>query len=276
MRKLIALNFIMIILSLTISSCNKKEEFADEEFENNLEATETQSQNIQDSSSNVSNEINNDESQDQELEKTDNNSEQSNVEASQKLLEEKANANLERLRQEVFYIRDNDIVMGDPNAKVILFEYSSLTCPSCAYFQRAVFPELKRLYIDTGKVAYVTREFPFDKQAFDAATLARCAGTDKYHSFKEILFQQQNNWAFKKNYREILNRIATLGGVSTEKFEECLKDEETTAPILRNYQDAAQKLQLNVTPVFYVNGIRHKGSYSLESLSKSLEDQLSK
>ncbi len=69
-----------------------------------------------------------------------------------------------------------DMVMGNANAPVTIVEYASMTCPHCAHFQETTFPELKKRYIDTGKVRYIFREFPLDNLAAAAFMLARCAG----------------------------------------------------------------------------------------------------
>ena len=52
-------------------------------------------------------------------------------------------------------IQPSDHVLGDPKAPITLIEYASLTCPHCAHFSVAVLPELKKKWIDTGKVKLV-------------------------------------------------------------------------------------------------------------------------
>ena len=69
-----------------------------------------------------------------------------------------------------------EMVMGNDKAPVTVIEYASMTCPHCAHFQETTFPELKKRYIDTGKVRYIFREFPLDNLAAAAFMLARCAG----------------------------------------------------------------------------------------------------
>ena len=69
-----------------------------------------------------------------------------------------------------------DMALGNDKAPVTIVEYASMTCPHCAHFQETTFPELKKRYIDTGKVRYIFREFPLDKLAAAAFMLARCAG----------------------------------------------------------------------------------------------------
>ena len=63
------------------------------------------------------------------------------------------------------------------------------------------YPELKKRYIDTGKVRFIFREFPLDQLAMAAFLLARCAGPDKYFPMIETLFQQQKVWVTQKPLR---------------------------------------------------------------------------
>src|SRR6476620_307701 len=67
-----------------------------------------------------------------------------------------------------------DRVLGRTDAPVTIVEYASATCPHCAAFHKDVFPQLKSEFIDTGKVRFIFREFPFDDLALAAFMLARC------------------------------------------------------------------------------------------------------
>ncbi len=48
---------------------------------------------------------------------------------------------------------------GRPDAPVTIVQYMSLTCPHCRNFHLTVYPEMKRRFIDTGRVRYILREF---------------------------------------------------------------------------------------------------------------------
>ena len=58
-----------------------------------------------------------------------------------------------------------DQVLGAAEAPVTIVEYASMTCPHCADFHAKTYPELKKRYIDTGKVRFIFREFPLDPLA---------------------------------------------------------------------------------------------------------------
>src|SRR5690606_29582376 len=87
-----------------------------------------------------------------------------------------------------------ELVLGNKDATVTLTEYASYTCPHCANFHSSVFKELKRDYIDTGKIKFVYREVFFDRPGLWAAMVARCGGDMRYFGIQEMLYAQQKDW----------------------------------------------------------------------------------
>ena len=87
--------------------------------------------------------------------------------------------------------------MGNPNAKVTVIEYASVSCPVCGRWFKEVYPAFKAKYVDTGKVrTIVFREMLVggDENEVSIATsgflLARCAGKDKYFAVTDAIFLQ--------------------------------------------------------------------------------------
>jgi len=151
-------------------------------------------------------------------------------------------------------VSTDDIVIGDPKSKIVLVEYFAPTCPHCVHYHQKIFPEIKAKYIDTNKIAYVIREFIGNKQDLDATILARCSGhTDTYLKFLEVILKQQNNWAFSKNYREILTNIGSLGGVSPENFSTCLNDQNKIKILMENTKLVTNLPTFIGTPSFFIN-----------------------
>ena len=81
-----------------------------------------------------------------------------------------------------------DVALGPADAKVTIIEYASLTCSHCAAFHEETFPELKKRYIDTGKVRFILREFPLDPLATAGFMLARCDGEHEILPVVDLLF----------------------------------------------------------------------------------------
>src|SRR5262249_34610175 len=75
-------------------------------------------------------------------------------------------------------VGDGWYAVGRDDAPVTIVEFSDYECPFCRRFHLETFPELKKNYVDTGKVRFVSRDLPLDihANAFRAALTARCAG----------------------------------------------------------------------------------------------------
>ena len=170
----------------------------------------------------------------------------------------------------------HEFVQGNPKAKVVVIEYASLTCPHCAHFQEADFPELKKNYIDTGKIRFVFREFPLDIKAAAGSMLARCIAKDdagKYFAVIDMLFKQQNDWVLK-NTTETLTRIGKQAGLCQQQVEDCLKDQALLDKIAADQKFAADVLKVNSTPTFFINGEMIKGDTRFEEFDKRIKSLL--
>ncbi len=169
-----------------------------------------------------------------------------------------------------------EMVMGNDKAPVTVIEYASMTCPHCAHFQETTFPELKKRYIDTGKVRYIFREFPLDNLAAAAFMLARCAGKDdkdKYFALIDTLFRQQRQWAIEKPIPPLL-AIAKQTGFTEQTFNACLANQQVLDGIESVRQRAVDKFKVQSTPTFFVNGTAYPGALSIEELAKVIDPYL--
>jgi protein-disulfide isomerase len=166
-----------------------------------------------------------------------------------------------------------DMSLGKADAPVTIVEYASMTCPHCAHFAETTFPELKKRYIDTGKVRFIFREFPLDPLAAGAAMLARCASKDKYFPLIETLFQQQRQWAVEKPIPPLM-AIAKQAGFTEQSFNACLSDQKMLNAINAERSRAADKFGVNSTPTLFVNGKVHKGGATIEDLAKMIDPLL--
>src|SRR6266566_8249929 len=97
-----------------------------------------------------------------------------------------------------------DEIQGQADAPVTIVEYASMTCPHCSHFHETTYPELKKKYIDTGKVRFIFREFPLDQLAAAAFMLARCGAKERYFPMVETLFQQQRTWAVQRPLQPLM------------------------------------------------------------------------
>ena len=169
-----------------------------------------------------------------------------------------------------------DMALGPTDARVKIIEYASMTCPHCAAFTKETFPKLKATYIDTGKVRYIFREYPLDQVALLGAQLARCIAKNdapKFFNVIEVLFASQNDWVSNTPI-EPLKRITKQFGMSDQAFEACASNESIGNGIIATRDYAYDRLKVNATPTFFINGHKIEGEASFEEFAKVIDPLL--
>lgn len=166
-----------------------------------------------------------------------------------------------------------DMALGDPKAPVTVIEYASMTCPHCATFTEKTFPDIKKKYVDTGKVRFIFREFPLDNLAAAVFMLARCnaeTNSDKYFAFIDTMFRQQRTWAVEKPLEPLLT-ISKQAGFTQETFNACLSNQKVLDGIEAMRQRAVDKFKVQSTPSFFINGKLYTGALSVDEMSKIID-----
>ena len=140
-------------------------------------------------------------------------------------------------------------VLGPEDAPVVIIEFTDLQCPYCARFARQTFPELRRNYIDTGRVRFASQDLPLPRHAFavPAAVAARCAGEQgRFWEFREALFSAQATLR-DEPYAELARKF----GLDLDKFAACRSDEGQTARVLEGIE-LARANGITSTPTFLI------------------------
>jgi protein-disulfide isomerase len=164
--------------------------------------------------------------------------------------------------------------LGDPAAKVTVVEYASMTCSHCAAFHDETFTPFKEKYVDTGKVRFIFREFPLDALATSAFMLARCVPEDRYFPVVDILFRQQQNWAFVDDPATALFNVVKQAGFTQESFRACLTNQKILDGVNSVKDRGSNEFGVASTPTFFINGKKMSGALSLEDMDKEIEPLL--
>ena len=162
-------------------------------------------------------------------------------------------------------VQPKDHVLGDPKAPITLIEYASLTCPHCAAFHIQVLPELKKKWIDTGKVKLVYRDFPLDQVAAKAAQIAECAGNDRYFGVIDLIFRGQPQWATASDPIAELAKPLRIAGLGEKEIKECLANEAKANEVVADYK-GGETLGVNSTPTLFIDGKQYQGARSVDEL----------
>ena len=180
----------------------------------------------------------------------------------------------------------DDPVIGDPNAPVTIVEYSEFECPFCGAFMGtnqmaldylknndpsyvAAYPEIKKNYVDTGKVKIIFKNFVVHDTAFKAAEASECANEQgKFEEYYETLFE---------NYEALevsdLKGYAKQLGLDTTQFDSCLDTGKYTEEVNNDIEDGTLA-GVSGTPAFFINGELVAGAHPYSTFQQIIESML--
>jgi protein-disulfide isomerase len=166
-------------------------------------------------------------------------------------------------------IRRDDHIQGPPDASVTLLECGDYQCPYCG----EAYPIIKQLQQALGdKMRFVFRNFPLTAvhpQAEEAAEAAEAAGAQgKFWEMHDRLYEHQDELA----HSQLIGHARRLG-LDIGKFEDEL-DRHVYLPRVREDFLSGVRGGVNGTPTFFVNGVRHDGSYDFQTLLEAVQTQI--
>jgi protein-disulfide isomerase len=170
--------------------------------------------------------------------------------------------------------------MGREDAPVTVVEFTDYQCPFCRRFEADSFAQLKKEYIDTGKVRFVSRDLPleFHPNAPAAAVAARCAG--EQHKFWEMRDAMMLDTATDLGPDSIL-KYGQKTNLDMAAFSACLKDKKYASAIQKDTADAGI-LGISGTPSFIIGktakdeiaGVRIVGAVPYTVFDSTIKDLL--
>ncbi len=163
-----------------------------------------------------------------------------------------------------------EMALGRVDAPVTLIKYASMTCPYCRQFQMEAFPELKRQYIDTGKLRYIVREFPIGFQSGLATIALRCVSEDKFFQAYDRLMRQQNSWASQEVRPEPIVKALSDLGLTRDRLEACRND-TNLVQALNAIKERGRNLGIVGTPNFFINGRLVKSTLTLNDVKAIID-----
>ena len=177
----------------------------------------------------------------------------------------------------VLNLTENDFIIGNDNAPITIIEYASMSCSHCANFHNNTLPDLKKEYIDTGKVKYVFRDFPYNYPALLGSMVMRCIPSEIRYDYMNALYKLQNNWVVRENAITLqeLYKIMQSGGMSKENFDACLNNVDLENQILEEVIAAQSEFNIRSTPSFLINGDLLEGDKSIKVFRQILDKILS-
>ena len=177
----------------------------------------------------------------------------------------------------VLDIKEDDLVIGDKNAPITIIEYASLSCSHCANFHNNTLPDIKKEYVDTGKVRFVFRNFPYDPPSLIGSVILKCVPKDVRYDYMNVLFLLRKNWVISDNAKSTqeLYKIMQSGGMSKEDFDNCLKRDDLANQIIKGRIDVQNEFNIQSTPSFLINGNLEQGNKSVKEFRQIIDKILS-
>jgi protein-disulfide isomerase len=166
-----------------------------------------------------------------------------------------------------------EMALGRPDAPVTIVKYMSLTCPYCRHFQLKTFPQLKREYIDTGKVRFILREFPIGFQSGAATIALRCAPPARYFELYEKFLTQQAAWVSQEVRRDPIFKIAAQAGLTRAQFDACYEN-QSMIQALQQIKERGRTLGVIGTPNFFINERLVKKVMDMDDIRQAVDPLL--
>ncbi|MCB9008918.1 MAG: thioredoxin domain-containing protein [Ardenticatenaceae bacterium] len=174
---------------------------------------------------------------------------------------------------EVGFTDDGRPYRGDPNAPVVIEEFSDFQCPFCGRFAAQTYPSINSNQIANGEVLLIYYDFPLNihPQATLAANAARCAGEQgavAYWQMHDLLFENIAEWSHNQ-----ANTVFTSYGealaLEMDSFNSCLETNKYAAEVQTDYQLGLSR-GVSSTPSFFINEQPFIGAQPLASFNQAI------
>jgi len=177
----------------------------------------------------------------------------------------------------ILEVKDNDFVIGEKDAPITIIEYASMSCSHCASFHNTTLNDIKTEYIDTGKVRFVFRDFPFNYPALLGSMMMRCIPNEVRYDYMNALYMLQKSWVVTENAKTLqeLYKIMQSGGMTKEEFDACYSNQDLENEILENVIAAQKEFNIRSTPSFLVNGVLVEGNKNIKEFRQIIDKILS-
>jgi protein-disulfide isomerase len=188
--------------------------------------------------------------------------------------------------------------MGNPDAKVKLVEFGSMTCPHCKAFDDEGVDHLVNTYVKSGQVSWEFRNYVRDAFDLAASLVARCNGEKSFFPMTRALYKDQQTWVGKiqaapqaqlealqnlppnRQFLEVskiagFQDFAAMRGIPAAKSAQCLSNENSVNQLVQMTSDATSQFpEFQGTPSFIINGELQKSTATWEALEPKLRAAL--
>jgi len=168
----------------------------------------------------------------------------------------------------------NGNALGDPNAPVVLQEYSDYQCGHCKRFSEETEPLLVEQYVSTGQLYIVFNALPLYPSSIPISEASLCAREqDKFWEYKDIIYANQNSSDPDAFSDRRLEAFAEAIGLDVKAFDECTSERRYKQEV-EQLRLEAENLGIDGTPTFLINGKLVRGAQPIEVFREEIEAAL--
>lgn len=165
-----------------------------------------------------------------------------------------------------------EITYGNRNAPVTLIEYSSFTCGVCSVFMNDILKSLKKEFIDTGKVFFISRDFPMNGVDFKASLIVQASPDPA--ALHVAIFEKQALWFNQREPLKEIMKIAMEFGMTQKQINQALGNAAMQKLITKMRQEAEEKYGIDGLPVFIIGSKVIAGLIPMKKLKVILDQAL--
>lgn len=181
---------------------------------------------------------------------------------------------------------DDDPMLGKSDAPVTLIEFTDYQCPFCSRHFTQTYGQIKTNYIDTGKVKFVSRDYPLSFHPFaqKAAEAAECANKQKkFFEMHDLLFSKQAEWVGSADAAAAIVKFKGYAAdlkLNAADFATCIDTGATAAEIAKDFADGSAS-GITGTPGFWIlapdgTGQKISGAFPYATFSAAFDAILAK
>lgn len=166
---------------------------------------------------------------------------------------------------------DETLMLGRPDAPVMIVEFGDFQCPNCGRYARDIKPVLVRKYVGTGVVRMAWRDYPtFGRQSTEAAVAARAAARQgRFWQFHDALYGRRLRPRSGRLTRSYLRGVAKEAGADLTRYDTDVRDDTLRESVDRDFE-FGQGLGVPGTPAFLINGTPFFGAQPLAAFERAI------
>lgn len=175
-------------------------------------------------------------------------------------------------------VKSSGYTIGNPSAPVQVTEFGDFECPACGRFSELTEPDVRKNYVNTGKVLwrFIDYPLPMHRNTWQASRAAACADEQgKFWEFHDALYSTQDEWNGEAtgNPDKFMKQLGGKLGLDASKFNACVDDKRMQAKIQAHYQLAVQR-QVQSTPTFIIGDRQVSAAMPYDQFAKILDSAI--